>query len=272
MLPRARLGLVEHRTAPRVPAGSWSSWLRHGRWVCEYADQRGQRQQVEGAVFDRLPQCWHLYAPGTGYRERYPREDCVREDLWFFLDPGAVPPPLRGRAFTVILDPEERLLRLARSMYLHQQEGRPGREMVLHGLLIAALGEILIAGRAGGAGTPAEPWRIQAGGPRSPGLAQRIDAEVLRDLAHPPRLGDLAERLGCSASGLAHGLRREAGITVLARIRWLRIREARRLLADGVPAKAVAARLGFASASHFAQVFRRETGLTPGGYRSRILG
>jgi AraC family transcriptional regulator len=47
-----------------------------------------------------------------------------------------------------------------------------------------------------------------------------------------------------------------------------RMSEARRLLRETrQSAVAVALDLGFSSPSHFAQVFRRETGLTPSAYR-----
>lgn len=68
-----------------------------------------------------------------------------------------------------------------------------------------------------------------------------------------------------------HGLFEGTNFTVSAWIRARRIELCRRDLADpqmvDVPATAIAARRGFKGASHFGQVFKRETGLTPAEFR-----
>ncbi|TWH22685.1 AraC-like DNA-binding protein [Prauserella rugosa] len=72
-----------------------------------------------------------------------------------------------------------------------------------------------------------------------------------------------------------HALFEGTGTTVSRRIRERRIERCRIDLADPalaqVPASAVGARWGFAGASHFGQVFKREVGLTPAQFRRKAL-
>ncbi|MEU8632160.1 helix-turn-helix domain-containing protein [Amycolatopsis sp. NPDC048633] len=72
-----------------------------------------------------------------------------------------------------------------------------------------------------------------------------------------------------------HMLFRQSGHTVAAWIRHRRIQACKRDLADpvtrAVPAAAIGARWGFVSASHFGQVFKKATGLTPAEFRERAL-
>lgn len=72
-----------------------------------------------------------------------------------------------------------------------------------------------------------------------------------------------------------HALFEGTGTTVWRRIRERRIERCRVDLADPtlahVPVSAIGARWGFAGASHFGQVFKREVGLTPAQFRRWAL-
>lgn len=72
-----------------------------------------------------------------------------------------------------------------------------------------------------------------------------------------------------------HALFERTGTTVARCIRERRVERCRLDLADPtlaqVPASAVGARWGFSGASHFGQVFKRETGLTPAEFRRQAL-
>jgi len=140
---------------------------------------------------------------------------------------------------------------------------------------------------------PAAAWRMQAdlhrlllrwlpalldGGCR---LAQTTDARLEAALAAAggaPHGGDFPWReveraAGLSRSRLDRLCRAALGTTP---VRWrdgLRLEAARSLLADPhLPIKAVADRLGFADASHFAKWFRRQAGLTPQAWRQGGAG
>jgi len=106
----------------------------------------------------------------------------------------------------------------------------------------------------------------------------------------PSRTDDLLERilgyidanladadLGPGPIAAAHFLSPRALHTLFERtgIRERRVERCRLDLADPaltrVPASAIGARWGFSGASHFGQVFKRETGLTPAEFRRRTL-
>lgn len=72
-----------------------------------------------------------------------------------------------------------------------------------------------------------------------------------------------------------HSLFQDSGISVSAWIRERRVELCRRDLADpmllNVPAAAIAKRRGFKGASHFGQIFKASTGLTPAEFRRAAL-
>jgi AraC-like DNA-binding protein len=264
--------LAENRDERMKRTGLWSNTYKHTSWMMDYWG--GQKLQCrvrlpDGAseTFERRG-TWHLYAPGVAYQECY--EDRTRwEMLWFQFTWDHPLPPLGGRAFTVVHDPDARLLPYARAMCASQQRSEPGGELVHRGLLLAILGEVLAAGRRGHAGTPQDPWTV-AGASAEPALLQRVDALVLRRLASPPSLDELAEALNMSVSSLTHRFKDETGMTLVARVRWLRIREARLLLTRrGADVKSVARRLGFSSPFYFSKVFHETTGVTAVDYLRR---
>lgn len=102
------------------------------------------------------------------------------------------------------------------------------------------------------------------------GIAIAVE-EALR--AHPTHdLNKVARLLGLSARGLQRRLTTlgETFATVRNRIR---LEQAARHLAGGMQTKAVAAAVGFKSASHFGAWYRSQTGFTPGAaLRSDDIG
>ncbi len=83
-----------------------------------------------------------------------------------------------------------------------------------------------------------------------------------------PDLDALALRYGVSARALNAGFKREYGRSIYAYLTDRRLEAAHAcLVGDYVPLKTVAARLGYASISHFSQAFTRKFGYRPGGVR-----
>lgn len=82
-------------------------------------------------------------------------------------------------------------------------------------------------------------------------------------------VGTLASAIGTSKRTLQRQLR-EAGTTFASEMRAAQVRVAKRLLSttDAKVAR-IARDIGFATPGHFATMFRRETGETPAGWRSR---
>jgi AraC-like DNA-binding protein len=264
--------LIENRSTLAAAVGLWSIAYKHTSWMMDYWGGqkvfcRVNTPDGKTQTFERR-NTWHLYAPGVAYQERY--EDRSRwEMLWFQFTLSGPLPPLTARPFTALSDPEGRLTPYARAIHDSQQRSEPGGDLIRRGLLQAILGEVVAAGHRGHAGTPEDPWSL---GDLSaePSLLQRVDGLILKHLASPPSLDELAESLSMSVSSLTHRFKSETGMTLVERIRWLRVREARLLLTRrGADVKSVAQRLGFSSPFYFSKVFREVAGITAVEYLRR---
>lgn len=81
-------------------------------------------------------------------------------------------------------------------------------------------------------------------------------------------LGSLAARLQVTAGYLTEAVRQATGRTPGRLMRDARVLEAKRLLiGTELTVRQVAARVGYPDPAYFGRFFRRETGLTPGGFR-----
>lgn len=89
-----------------------------------------------------------------------------------------------------------------------------------------------------------------------------IDERVQR-VAAPASIAELAALCKISARQLQRGFRVSRGCSIGRHIEHCRIENAKRLLQRGEPIGAVAATLGYASASSFSYAFRRATGGSP---------
>lgn len=82
------------------------------------------------------------------------------------------------------------------------------------------------------------------------------------------KFADIAGELGLHPVYLSRAFRLYTGTSMTEYVRSLRLRDARRLLADSTGTLAlVAAESGFADESHLSRVFRRAMHVTPGVYR-----
>ncbi len=88
------------------------------------------------------------------------------------------------------------------------------------------------------------------------------------NLAQSVDIAAAARHCGVTREHLTRLFRRRLGVAPAAWLRGERLRHADLLLRSGtLPVAAVAKRVGFATASHFVQVFRRATGSTPAALR-----
>jgi AraC-like DNA-binding protein len=103
---------------------------------------------------------------------------------------------------------------------------------------------------------------------RAPGRGVRAAREILDEsLADPPPLGALAEAVGVSPYALLRAFRADTGLPPHAYLNQRRVRRACELLAGGVPAADVAARVGFADQAHLTRHFKRIVGVPPAAYQ-----
>jgi len=263
--------------APTRTRDLWQGPYRYDSWVLDWNERENVEAQVGPrpagqATFRRPPCSWHLYAPRTTYWHRDRLPVATEEVMWFLFTISAplTLPLAVTQGLSVILDPQRQLVPHLYAMRDLQERGEDGMGLALQGRALVVLGALITASRRGGEGTPQSPWCIGDAQPRPPGLGERLEAETLRSLAHPPSLDALAQRLGLSVSSLCHRFVQETGQTVMQRMRTIRIREARRLLAEpGASVKQTAHRVGFRTAFHFSSVFHRMTGLTPSDFLHR---
>jgi AraC-like DNA-binding protein len=106
-------------------------------------------------------------------------------------------------------------------------------------------------------------------------VLERVQAHIDAHLADPWLNPTGIARAHYVSPRHLHGLFAATGSTVASWIRGRRIARCRRDLADPqlahLPVATIAARWGFTSASHFGQVFKRETGQTPAEFRRGAL-
>jgi AraC-like DNA-binding protein len=76
-------------------------------------------------------------------------------------------------------------------------------------------------------------------------------------------MADLARELGTNPSSLQALTRRVWGCSVFARLRALRMEQARRLLAEGAAVAQAAEVAGYAAATNFATAFKKQYGVSP---------
>ena len=98
--------------------------------------------------------------------------------------------------------------------------------------------------------------------------ADRVRAFLHDSYATQVTLADVAAVAGCSRFAAYRAFRGHYGFSPSDYQRQLRLRAARRALADGAAVADVAAAAGFADQAHLTRWFRRCYGITPGAYRA----
>ena len=83
--------------------------------------------------------------------------------------------------------------------------------------------------------------------------------------------GDICEGCGIGRSALKELFRRHTGAGVMKYFAGMRIRRAALLMERGKSIADVAAEMNFSSQNYFSTYFKRETGVTPSGWRAEHL-
>jgi len=105
----------------------------------------------------------------------------------------------------------------------------------------------------------------RAGEPASPGIRRAL-SHIERHFTEALYLDDLASLAGLSVCRFVTVFRRQVGLTPHRFVCRERVRYARALLADGVPAAQAALDAGFFDQSHLSRHFKSVYGTTPGRY------
>jgi AraC family transcriptional regulator len=131
--------------------------------------------------------------------------------------------------------------------------------LAMEGLLLELIASV--SRRRGSGAAPAPRWVRDA-------------QEILRTrLADGVSLAELAASVGTHPVTLTRAFRRAFGCSVGEYLRRLRIERAvERLARTDVPLAQIAVEAGFADQSHFSNLFRRRTGMSPSSYRRSVRG
>jgi AraC family transcriptional activator of pobA len=148
--------------------------------------------------------------------------------------------------------------RLIGELEAEHRSGRGDAESVLRALLHVLLVRV---GRLPGTPEAPPPARAGAVAAEFADLVGRAEEERWSVRAY-------AERIGVTPGYLANAVKAATGRTAAQLVREARTREAKRfLLRTDLTVRQVASRVGFADPAYFCRFFRRETGLSPGGFR-----
>jgi AraC family transcriptional regulator len=244
-------------TEGRHPAGSRLPWHTHpGPTLC-FVYSGAFTESFAGATLECTPGTFKITPAGERHANRFGREETrgllVEADAARVERLGA---PTRLFAERLSLR-DERLATLSWRIADELRRRDAAAPLAIEGLLLE-----LLAGAA-----RERQIRITGGAPH-----WLSDA---RDYLHDPgtarSLAELAEAVGVHPATLARGFRKAYGCSVGAYLRRLRVARAARQLADSnAPLAEIALAAGFSDQSHFSNVFRRETGLSPSAFRRAV--
>lgn len=100
-------------------------------------------------------------------------------------------------------------------------------------------------------------------------MAAKVDHLIEQDLSRPVTLNILAGQLAVSPFHLQKVYKRVKGYSPAEYLQGVRMKEAKKLLAQDEPTVAMISRVvGFRSPSHFTVWFKREAGCSPRDYRA----
>jgi AraC family transcriptional regulator len=237
------------------PAGSALPWHSHDTPTICFVLRGAFTEVSAGESLTCTPATLKVMPAGERHCDRFDRGDA--QGLLIETDPGRVD---MFRPYGAVLN--ERIAvngglpaAVARRLYQEFRADDEAAPLAVEGLLLELLAA---AARASAAGEPrgTAGWLTEA-----------------RDIIHatyagPLSLSGLAEMVGVHPATLARGFRSRFGSSVGAYVRRVRIERAAQQLGTGDrPLAAIALAAGFSDQSHFCNVFRQLTGMSPSAYR-----
>ncbi|MCX4835123.1 helix-turn-helix transcriptional regulator [Streptomyces sp. NBC_01016] len=233
------------------------------------ARERPLQVAVDFVEYELRPGSWLWIRPGQVQRFGRDLRTADGVDVVFkagFLPPAIVSaahmdPPYEQRPLTPA-GPDAEGVRRALDHLAYEYGSMASLPLQAHTEALRALLSVLVM-RLAKVRAP-EPGPAAASG-----TFHRFHAAVERDHAVTRRVEDYASALGYSPRTLTRATLAAAGRTAKQYVDDRVLLEAKRLLwHSGLPAKEVAARLGFDDPSDFTKFFRLRTGVTPGAFRA----
>ncbi|SAK78887.1 AraC family transcriptional regulator [Caballeronia fortuita] len=236
----------------------------HDDMLIGYTEQGVQRFQCHRSLHTSVPGRAILIEPGALHDGHAPEASGFTYAM-LYLPQGWVEqaarelnlPGMRGveAAFSHTLVDDRHLVDAIRAAFIaiHHDEGRLARDQTLDHLLVQLSGQLNDA-------------------PSTNTLAIPLAARRVRDMLHEHMdgnigLDELAIAAGIDRFRLTRLFKRTFGTSPHAYLVRLRLRAARRLLAEGLRPAQVAASVGFADQSHLGRWFHRAYRMTPAAYR-----
>jgi AraC family transcriptional regulator len=253
-----------------APCTKWPMHAHQG-YMLEFVDQGamwllepgGRRSQVASGQFYVLqPEQEHSQEVDARIRTLYVSLSTAR------VEEVAREMGLSRRSF--FLEPQvesasKEILALLASLAAELAQPAPGTHLLLQSLSLQLIVQLLREQQYGGT----EKKLASSCGQISPEVRRALDfihAHCTEDFS----LEQLAASALLSPFYFLRTFKQQTGLTPYAYLRQLRLREAAVLLSQSKESvSAIAARLGFASASHLSAAFRRQYGVTPSQYRAR---
>ena len=206
-----------------------------------------------------------LISAGSPLQVRHgPKEQLVMALTPEFVAQAVDAPNVAGPLFEehyALKDPQ--IVRIAKGLETEANAGYPSGR-VYGEALGAALAAYLVARYAAPHANASE----HTGG-MSPCALRRVTRYIDDHITNEIRIDELAQVAGLSHHRFAHNFRRATGLPPHQYVIRRRVECAKPLLRDTDDSVAnVTYALGFGSPSHFASLFRRETGMTPTRYRA----
>lgn len=185
------------------------------------------------------------------------------EAEWLHLDGpcarGYFDAILAGGSPVISLKNSYRFEKNLRRVYTQFRENAPVREALLNNYIVNLLTELLV-GR-----------EMATPGAQSAGIIEDSIVYINDHLAQELTLEQLAAQASLSPFYFSRLFKRETGFSPHQYILAARINNAKFLLhSTGDSVKSICFTVGFTSESSFCTAFKKETGLTPSGYREQI--
>lgn len=240
-----------HPMLVMVLAGRGRRWYRHGARTVELPIAP-QHMDLLGSRYERDSGRWEA-EPGLTVGVHLPPDIVTRltHETDFDIE-------TRHELF----DP--RLSWLAQALHDEAQRGAPGGRLFAEGLSIALIAWL----REHHGRRPAPGPRARGAAGLTSGQRQRVRDCVEACLGEDLSVARLAQEAALSPERFAKVFKASFGCTPYRWVQQRRVEEAARLLKTTVkPIAEIALELGFASQSHFTQVFRQMTGTTPARLR-----
>ncbi len=160
----------------------------------------------------------------------------------------------------------EQIISLIRAIGEEHAAGATGWSLVVKGLILQAIGLLLRHFLSDAPADAAQRRRQEALARLAPSL-RLLEQRLL----NPPALRDLAAEVALSPSHFSALFHEATGSSPVAYRNARRISHAQRLLLESDESIArIAEQCGFVTIQQFNRVFRRQTGATPGSYRTRM--